>query len=71
MVLGKRTARGVIEGRLAPQPKGEGGFGYDPIFFYPPYARTLAEVSDAEKVAVAHRGVAFRKFADWLKAEGR
>jgi XTP/dITP diphosphohydrolase len=62
---------GVVEGAIADAPRGRGGFGYDPIFFYPPYGRTLAEVSDAEKIAVAHRGVAFRKFADWLKAEER
>jgi len=62
---------GVVEGEIADAPRGSGGFGYDPIFFYPPYGRTLAEVTDAEKTAVAHRGVAFRKFADWLKAEGR
>ena len=62
---------GVVEGEIADAPLGRGGFGYDPIFFYPPYGRTLAEVSDAEKIAVAHRGVAFRKFADWLKAEER
>jgi XTP/dITP diphosphohydrolase len=62
---------GVVEGEIADAPRGSGGFGYDPIFFYPPYGRTLAEVSDAEKIAVAHRGVAFRRFADWLKARGR
>ncbi len=41
-------ARGTIEGYIAPQPSGEGGFGYDPIFFYPPLGRTLAEVPDRE-----------------------
>jgi XTP/dITP diphosphohydrolase len=60
---------GVVEGEIADAPRGSGGFGYDPIFLYPPYGRTLAEVSEAEKIAVAHRGVAFRKFARWL-AEG-
>jgi XTP/dITP diphosphohydrolase len=58
--------RGVVEGRIAEAPAGDGGFGYDPIFFYPPYGRTLAEVSDDEKRAIAHRGVAFRAFAQWL-----
>ena len=58
--------RGVVEGRIAETPAGTGGFGYDPIFFYPPYGRTLAEVADEEKRAVAHRGQAFRAFADWL-----
>ena len=57
---------GVVEGEIAGAPGGSGGFGYDPIFFYPPYGRTLAEVSDADKIAVAHRGVAFRRFAAWL-----
>src|SRR5262249_33706396 len=37
------ATRGVVEGRIAPAPSGSGGFGYDPIFFYPPYGRTLAE----------------------------
>jgi XTP/dITP diphosphohydrolase len=52
--------RGTIEGRISPEPKGQGGFGYDPIFFYPPYGCTLAEAGDA-KAAVSHRGEAFRK----------
>ena len=51
--------RGTIEGRIAAEPRGDGGFGYDPIFFYPPFGRTLAEVS-ARKSAVSHRGQAFR-----------
>lgn len=58
--------RGVIEGRLAPRPAGVAGFGYDPIFFYPPYGRTLAEVSPEEKAAVSHRGQAFRALRDFL-----
>ena len=57
---------GVVEGEIAGAPGGSGGFGYDPIFFYPPYGRTLAEVSQADKIAVAHRGIAFRRFAAWL-----
>jgi XTP/dITP diphosphohydrolase len=62
---------GIVEGAIADAPRGSGGFGYDPIFFYPPYGKTLAEVSEADKIAVAHRGVAFRRFARWLKAEER
>ena len=58
---------GVVEGEIARAPAGSNGFGYDPIFYYPPYGTTLAEVSDEEKIAVAHRGVAFRKFAGWLR----
>jgi XTP/dITP diphosphohydrolase len=61
---------GVVEGTIADAPRGSGGFGYDPIFFYPPYRRTLAEVTEAEKIAVAHRGIAFRRFAEWIKNNG-
>jgi XTP/dITP diphosphohydrolase len=59
---------GIVEGEIATVPKGSRGFGYDPIFFYPPYGKTLADVSEQEKIAVAHRGVAFRKFAAWLSS---
>ena len=60
-------ARGVVEGRIAAEPAGGGGFGYDPIFFYPPYGRTLAELSPAEKAAVSHRGQAFRALRGFLQ----
>jgi XTP/dITP diphosphohydrolase len=59
---------GIVEGEIAAVPRGSGGFGYDPIFLYPPYGRTLAEVTEAEKIAVAHRGIAFRRFAQWVNA---
>jgi len=55
-----------VEGEIAPGPRGAGGFGYDPIFFYPAYGRTLGEVTDDEKLAVSHRGAAFRQFRGWL-----
>jgi XTP/dITP diphosphohydrolase len=58
---------GIIEGEIAAAPAGTGGFGYDPIFHYPPYATTLADVTEEQKLRVAHRGVAFRAFAGWLK----
>ena len=58
---------GTVEGEIAATPKGTRGFGYDPIFYYPPYGRTLAEVSDDEKRRVAHRGEAFRRLAIWLE----
>jgi XTP/dITP diphosphohydrolase len=57
---------GIVEGEIASTPQGDRGFGYDPIFFYPPYGSTLADVTDEEKVAVAHRGKAFRQLAAWL-----
>lgn len=60
--------RGTIEGEIAGTPRGAGGFGYDPIFYYPPYGLTLGEVSPAQKIAVAHRGVAIRALAAWLRA---
>ena len=59
--------RGTVEGRIAPEPKGSGGFGYDPIFFYPPFAQTLAEAGD-RKAAVSHRGEAFRALAAFLES---
>lgn len=59
-------ATGVVEGEIAPEPRGAHGFGYDPIFYYPPYAATLAEVEGARKAAVSHRGKAFRQLKDWL-----
>lgn len=58
---------GAVEGTIAPEPRGTAGFGYDPIFFYPPYGCTFGEVSEAEKLAVAHRGTAFRALALWLR----
>jgi XTP/dITP diphosphohydrolase len=62
---------GTIEGLIAPAPAGTGGFGYDPIFLFPEYGRTLAEVSEAEKLQVAHRGHAFRTLAAWLQNRWR
>lgn len=61
-------ARGEVEGVIAESAAGSGGFGYDPIFFYPPYGATLAEVGQADKLAIAHRGVAFRAVAEWIRA---
>jgi XTP/dITP diphosphohydrolase len=63
-------ARGVVEGRIAREPRGSGGFGYDPIFFYPPYGCTLAEVDAARKAAVSHRGQAFRRLRAFIESGG-
>lgn len=63
------AARGTVEGRISPEPRGTHGFGYDPIFFYPPEGRTLAEVSDDVKRAVSHRGAAFRALRAWLTGQ--
>jgi XTP/dITP diphosphohydrolase len=59
--------RGTIEGVIAADARGSAGFGYDPIFEYPPFGRTLAEVTEADKLAVAHRGQAFRSLVAWLR----
>lgn len=53
-------ADGVCEGRILHEPAGQGGFGYDPVFFVPAYGRSMAALSRAEKGAVSHRGQALR-----------
>ena len=58
----------TVEGHIAREPRGAGGFGYDPIFFYPPYGRTLAEVSTEAKAKVSHRGKAFRALRAFLES---
>ena len=63
-------ARGEIHGELTREPRGENGFGYDPIFFYPPFGKTTAEVSPEEKNAVSHRGKALQKFYEKMKEAG-
>jgi XTP/dITP diphosphohydrolase len=60
---------GTVAGEIASSPRGNQGFGYDPIFFYPPYGVTLGEVSGERKAAVSHRGQAFRQLRDRLLAE--
>jgi XTP/dITP diphosphohydrolase len=59
-------ARGTVEGTISPEPRGRHGFGYDPIFFYPPEGKTLGEVADDVKRAVSHRGAAFRQLREFL-----
>ena len=55
-----------IEGAVAPSPRGHHGFGYDPVFWYPPLGRTTAELTDQEKAGVSHRARAFRDLRGWL-----
>lgn len=62
--------RGVIDGEVAAEPRGDRGFGYDPIFFYPPLGRTLGELSRDEKTIVSHRGRAFRALREYLTEQG-
>ena len=60
-------ARGECCGALAYAPRGEGGFGYDPIFFVPALKKTFSELTAQEKNAISHRGNALRKFKTELE----
>ncbi len=63
--------RGEAQGTILREPRGGGGFGYDPLFFAPGLGKTFAELSAEEKAAVSHRGQAFRKFLQWYGRGGR
>jgi XTP/dITP diphosphohydrolase len=52
-----------IDGTVADTPRGQHGFGYDPIFWYPPFGKTTGEMTTVEKSAISHRARAFRDFA--------
>ena len=60
---------GVVRGVITAAPAGQNGFGYDPIFFYPPADLTFAEMEPAEKNAVSHRAVALSRLKDRLRSE--
>ena len=71
MPCGSRlVAEGTIEGRIAHALKGEGGFGYDPIFHYPPYNKTMAELTQDEKNRISHRGQATQTMIGLIVNEG-
>ena len=61
--------RGTVRGRIAKSPRGESGFGYDPVFFYPPFRRAFAELTAEAKNEVSHRGRAVRKLRRYLERE--
>ncbi|MDD6966625.1 MAG: RdgB/HAM1 family non-canonical purine NTP pyrophosphatase [Firmicutes bacterium] len=63
-------ARGEVHGELLRSPAGENGFGYDPIFYYPPYGKTLAQATPEEKNRVSHRAVALKVLYQKLKEAG-
>ena len=63
-------ARGEVHGELLRAPAGVGGFGYDPIFYYPPFGKSLAEVSPEEKNSVSHRANALKVLYEKLKEAG-
>lgn len=58
------SVRGECEGYIVTERRGENGFGYDPVFYYPPFCKTFAEVGADKKEAVSHRGRAMRLFAE-------
>ena len=59
--------RGTVEGKIIDEYRGEGGFGYDPLFYYEPFGKTLAEMSAEEKNSISHRGKAIELFAEFMK----
>ncbi len=65
-----QTFRGIVEGRILREPRGAGGFGYDPLFYYPPFDATFAEIPVAKKQSVSHRGRAVAKMMDLLAGHG-
>jgi XTP/dITP diphosphohydrolase len=65
------VVEGRVEGVIIDEPRGTGGFGYDPYFFFPPLGKTFAEITPEEKFAVSHRGAAFRKLLDYLCNSGQ
>ena len=62
------TARGECPGTIAFAAMGEGGFGYDPVFFVPPLKKTFAQLTPEEKNAISHRGKALKIFQEKLEA---
>ncbi len=63
----ERTVRAAIEGYIGQEEMGSGGFGYDPIFYVPEFGRTTAELTEAEKNQISHRGKALRLMKEELR----
>lgn len=63
------TAEGMCSGEITREPAGDGGFGYDPVFWLPSRGKTFAQLSPEEKAAHSHRGAALSSFSKKLKAE--
>ncbi len=61
------TFRGTAEGLILDAPRGQQGFGYDPLFYFPQISKTFAEVTAVEKAQYSHRGAAFREFLAWYE----
>lgn len=69
--LGVKVLHGECPGRIIDEPRGTGGFGYDPIFLLPPLGRTMAELSGEEKDRLSHRGRALAKLIAWLDRQAK
>jgi XTP/dITP diphosphohydrolase len=63
------TFRGTAEGVILDTARGTNGFGYDPLFYFPPIQKTFAELSAEEKAQYSHRGAAFRQCLDWFSSQ--
>jgi XTP/dITP diphosphohydrolase len=63
------TFRGTAEGIILEAPRGAGGFGYDPLFYFPEIQKTFAELTAEEKARYSHRGAAFRMFLEWCRRD--
>ena len=59
---------GTCDGYITNIKKGDNGFGYDPIFYYPPFSKTFAELTEDEKNSVSHRGAALKKLDEYIKS---
>ena len=62
-----RTVRGTVDGYILEEEKGNGGFGYDPLFFYKPLNKSFGEITMEEKNEISHRGVALQKVKEIIK----
>ena len=65
----KTWTEGVVEGVILDHKYGKGGFGFDPIFYYPPLKKTFAAMEKTEKNSVSHRGIALRNFCEILEKQ--
>jgi len=64
---GNEWTEGMVEGRILDKKRGDGGFGYDPLFYYPPLKKTFAELNSEQKNNISHRGKALRNFCRILE----
>lgn len=72
MIIDEKTCikvQGEIKGKITETYKGEGGFGYDPLFYIPEYKMTFAEMSSEQKNSISHRGNALKKLEEALRGE--